>query len=267
MSTVNAAFAQTNPSFGEINENVEKAISLIENTNFDLIVFPELFNTGYAFTSKREAISLSEKIPDGSTCKKLMKISSQKKNTIVAGLAELYGEKSYNSAVVVSNGKYIGRYRKLHLFNKEKLWFSPGNLRLKVYDLKTYRLGVMICFDWIFPEVARTLSLMGADIIAHPSNLVLPDYCQNTMFARAIENKVFTITANRVGEERRGKEYFCYTGRSIIISPKMKCLASATNKEVVCKSAKLNISLAKNKKITLLNDILNDRRPKFYMLS
>jgi len=99
----------------------------------------------------------------------------------------------------------LGTYRKIHLFYKEKLYFAPGENPPKVFNVNGVNIGVMICFDWIFPETARTLSLQGAELIAHPANLVLP-YCQNAMITRSIENRVFTATANRVGSELREDE-------------------------------------------------------------
>jgi predicted amidohydrolase len=258
------AFAQTNPVFGKIEANVRDAMSLMQGIKADLVVFPELFNTGYNFATKKEVHELSEEIPSGLTCKTLLIKSRDQNRTFVAGIAELSGDKIYNSAVIVSKGCFIGKYRKLHLFNKEKIWFHPGNLQPRVYTIGGYRLGVMICFDWIFPEVSRSLALLGADVIAHPSNLVLPGYCQKTMPIRAFENHVYIITSNRIGEERRGEDYFRYTGESLICSPMMKVLVSATADEVVCKSAEIDISLARNKKLTALNQIFKDRRPRFY---
>jgi predicted amidohydrolase len=84
------------------------------------------------------------------------------------------------------------------------------------------KVGMMICFDWIFPESARTLALKGAQIIAHPSNLVL-SYCQQAMFTRAVENRVFTITANRTGTEINGDKELYFTGKSVIVDTKGNC--------------------------------------------
>ena len=85
----------------------------------------------------------------------------------------------------------------------------------------------MICFDWFFPESTRTLALGGADVIAHPSNLVLP-HCPEAMPIRALENGVFTATANRIGTESNGRESLTFIGRSRICSPRAEVLAEAT---------------------------------------
>mgnify|MGYP001480852078 CR=1 FL=1 len=112
---------------------------------------------------------------------------------IVAGLAECDGNALYNSAVVLGSGGVIGKYRKVHLFNTEKKFFQPGNLPLPVFDIGGAKVGIMICFDWRFPETARTLALKGAQIVAHPSNLVLP-HCPQSMIVRCLENRIFAVT-------------------------------------------------------------------------
>lgn len=258
------SFVQSNAVFGKVKNNVGEVLALAERVGGDLIVAPELCNTGYAFPSKEEAFRLSEPVPDGNTTRAFLDASQRLHCTFVFGLAERSGNRAFNSAVVVSRGRYYGTYRKLHLFYKEKLWFSPGNRGLKVFEVDGYRLGVMVCYDWVYPEVARVLALSGADIIAHPSNLVLPGYCQKAMLARSFENRVYTITANRVGVERRGSDEFRYTGQSQIVTPRMEILASAGPDEVTAKSAEIDLSVSRDKKMTQLNDLIEDRRPRFY---
>ncbi|GAH14135.1 unnamed protein product, partial [marine sediment metagenome] len=125
-----------------------------------------------------------------------------------------------------SDSEVLGTYRKLHLYYKEKLWFSLGNKPLKIYEVKNAKIGIMICFDWFFPETMRSLNLLGADIIAHPANLVLP-YCQRAMITRCLINRVFAITSNRIGNEARGEDNFTFTGRSQITSYNGDILSSA----------------------------------------
>ena len=88
---------------------------------------------------------------------------------------------------------------------EETLWFTPGDSGFQVWDIGLAKIGVMICFDWYYPESARTLALMGAEIICHPSNLVLPN-SPDSMPVRCLENRVFAITSNRIGTEARGVE-------------------------------------------------------------
>jgi predicted amidohydrolase len=85
-------------------------------------------------------------------------------------------------------------------------------------EFRGLRVGLAICFDWIFPESFRTLALMGADLVAHSANLVLP-YCQRVDFARAVENRVYVATANRVGDEDRTGRKLAFTGGSVLVAP------------------------------------------------
>ena len=268
MSTkLRGAFVQTKPRFGENEENIDQAIRLVARVQSDIYVFPELCNTGYAFKSKSECLALSESLESGSSVQKLQEFSEKRKCTLVAGLAEKSNDKTYNSSVVIERGKILGTYRKMHLFYREKLWFSEADTGFKVFDLESLgcRIGVMICFDWIFPEVSRELAMLGADIICHPSNLVLPGKAQIGTLVRSYENRLFVITANRVGNENRGpKDKFHFTGRSQITTPLMDKIAFAGASEVVAKSAKLDLQLARNKNATSMNNIMRDRRPEFY---
>jgi predicted amidohydrolase len=184
---------------------------------------------------------------------------------MVAGLAERKGRSLYNSAVVVGPNGLIGLYRKSHLFYEETLWFAPGNTGFRVFQAGGAVLGVMICFDWFFPESARSLALKGAEVIAHPSNLVLP-YCPQSMPVRCLENRVYSVTANRTGtEQRREGPALTFIGRSQIISPKAEILAEAGAAEETLLAAELDLALARDKKLNQYNDLFRDRRPDFYI--
>ncbi len=261
---INLSFIQFAPAFGQVERNLDTALRLARRAKSGIIVLPELFNTGYAFRSKEEVRRLAEPARDGGTCRTLVTLSKMKSSTIVAGFVESDRGRFYNSAAIVSKGKFLGVYRKLHLFHKEKTWFSPGNLGLRVFDQDGFKIGVMICFDWIFPEAARTLALKGAEVIAHPANLILDGLSQTVMWARSIENMVFTITANRVGVETRGGETFRYTGRSQIVSPKMKVLARAGTIREAVASVSVDLGSARKKVIFGENNIFEERRVKEY---
>ena len=122
---------------------------------------------------------------------------------------------------------------------------------------------MMICFDWIFPETARILTLQGADIICHPSNLVL-DYCQQSMLSRCIENMVFAVTANRFGSDIRSHGILKFTGKSQIVAPKGVLIHRALSQREDLFITEIDPALARNKRITPQNDLLADRRPGFY---
>ena len=258
-----AAFIQFDPLFGAVEGNTAKAVAMVEKTEADVIVLPELFNTGYLIVSQEEAFDLSEPVPGGRTTEALCSAARKKGSHIVAGLIERRGEDLFNSAVIVGPTGYIGTYRKIHLFNEEKLWFKPGDIGFSVYDIGSCKIGVMVCFDWFFPESMRVLTLRGADLICHPANLVLP-YCQDAMTTRCLENRVFAVTANRTGEERRDGKTFRYTGVSQITAPdaEVLCRAGADTEEVGV--AEIDIALSRNKNLNPYNHILRDRREEFY---
>ena len=122
----------------------------------------------------------------------------------------------------------------------------------------------MICFDWYYPEAARTLALKGADILCHPSNLVLP-HCPDAMVTRSLENRVFSITANRVGQEARGgKPPLTFIGKSEVISPKGQILHRAPIDKEELMIVDIDIKEARDKSINPYNDLLQDRRPHLY---
>lgn len=255
-------FLQTIPVFGKKSENVDKAIVQMNNLDADLVVLPELFNTGYQFTSQEEVLALAEKVPDGQTTQALLDLSKEKHLYIVAGLAERENDRCYNSAVLVGPNGFIACYRKLHLFYHEKRWFVPGNAGLEVYDIGHAKIGIMICFDWFFPEVARYLAVKGADIICHPANLVLP-YCPQAMITRCLENRVFAITANRIGVERRSEESLTFIGTSQVLGTKGEILYRASSDQEESIVIEIDPGNARDKHVTDVNHIFDDRRVTF----
>lgn len=259
------AFIQMQPEFGNINANVDKAISLMNSRLADLFVLPELFNTGYLFVSSREVVDLAEPARDGWSGRSLADYARAKDCGIVYGFAEQASGTYYNSAAFVGPDGAFVLYRKLHLFSTEKEYFSPGDIRPEVFNFRTARIGMMICFDWIFPEMTRTLALKGADIICQPANLVLP-YCQDAMRIRSIENRVFTITANRIGAENRGGHGLDFTGRSQITDCSGHVLIQASQDKEEAGCADINSEDARNKNINASNNLWRDRRQGFYEL-
>ncbi|MFH1351447.1 MAG: nitrilase-related carbon-nitrogen hydrolase [Pseudomonadota bacterium] len=255
---------QNYPLFGQVDKNVEHVIQGLDGVEADLIVLPELFNTGYQFVSKEEVAGLAEEIPNGPTCQALMDLSCSRRMFLVFGMAEREGTRFYNSAIVAGPDGFMGKYRKTHLFAEEKEFFKPGDSGFEVFDIGKALIGVMICFDWLFPESARILALLGADLICHPANLVLP-HCQEAMITRSLENGVFSATANRVGTESRGgKAPLTYTGRSQILDNKGTILTRMGERETGVSVVQIEVGKARDKKITPYNDRLADRRPGLY---
>jgi predicted amidohydrolase len=251
------AVVQTSPVFGEVEKNVKDALSLMETKEANLYVLPELFNTGYNFVDEAEARSFAETV-QGTTFKSMAEWAKKKNCYIVYGFAENDG-KLYNSAILVGPDGFIGLYRKVHLFSRENIYFAPGNLKFPVFDLPFGKIGIMICFDWIYPESARSLALKGAQLIAHPANLVLP-YCPDGMVTRCLENRIFTATADRVGEENRAGVNLRFIGTSEIVASDASILCRLDTAEVSIGIADIDLSLANIKQLNEYNDLLRGRR-------
>ncbi len=255
------AIVQTSPHFGETNSNIRAAVKLMESATADLYVLPELFNTGYNFAEDREVRALAEGT-DGPTFQALLAFARQRSCYVAYGFAEK-ADFLYNSASLIGPQGLIGLYRKVHLFDRETLFFKPGNLGYPVFDLPFGRVGMMICFDWIYPESARTLALRGSQLIIHPSNLVLP-YCPDAMITRCLENRVFAATADRVGRENRGSFDLRFIGTSEIVSPRGEVLARLGTSEPGIATVSVDLHAADQKKINKHNDLLADRKPEQY---
>jgi len=263
MLKMRTGFLQYDVVFGDKEANQRKILSLIGSDRFDLLVLPELALTGYFMPSRAKTGELAEEFASGETFEFFCNVARQQDGAIVFGFAERAGDKIYNSAALVCPDGTACLYRKTHLFNLEKHWFDPGDTGFRVFEFRGARIGIMICFDWLFPESARTLMLRGADIICHPSNLVLP-YCQDAMITRCLENRVFAITCNRTGVERQGDEALVFTGRSQIVDPRGEVLAGSDGTSEKLVLLDLDPTVARDKTVTAHNDLLGDRRNDFY---
>lgn len=255
------------PIFGDKNRNIIRMTDITEKSTVDLIVFPELSTTGYFFNSFEESKKFAEK-SDGSTVNHFEKISKRLNKIIIFGFPELdeFGN-VFNSAItILPNGNsYI--YRKTHLFYKEFFAFKPGNtgfynIYFQPFDIN---IGVMICYDWRFPEAARTLALKGSDLIVCPSNLVT-DVWHISMPSRALENKVYLAVANRTGKEARSDEILNFKGQSAIWSYNGNLLVKADETEESELVAEIFPEKTRNKSFNDFNNIFLDRKPEYYLI-
>ncbi len=255
-------YLQLRPQFGRTKENVRAAKSMLVGVNDATVVLPELFNTGYVFRNMEEVRDLAE-TATGYTVTELKKIAVAQRLNLVFGFAEIKNRKYYNSSALVTSKGSVHVYQKAHLFDREKLFFQSGSGVFKAYPVEGAKIGMMICFDWFFPEVTRILALDGAQVICQPANLVLP-WCQDAMRTRSIENRVFSVTANRIGMEKRGNISLTFTGKSQVVSPKGEVLASATERSESLKVVEVDAAEALDKHVTGNNDLFKDRKPNAY---
>lgn len=255
-------FVQFSPVFGDKKRNFKRIKELLEGIEADLIVLPELFNTGYLFLNKEELLSLSEKKEGGETFEFIFRLCNEKNIAVVYGFAERDGDKVYNSAILMTPEGILGHYRKTHLFFEEWFIFTPGNIPYQIYEYRGVKIGMLICFDYIYPEATRTLALKGAQIVVLPANLVL-HFCPDAMITRSVENRIFTVLADRAGFEKRNGKLLKFIGKSQVVAPDGKILIRVGEEECV-KVVPIEPAVALDKNMTPYNDIFNQRREDLY---
>ncbi|SDT28846.1 nitrilase family protein [Pseudomonas prosekii] len=276
-SPVRVAVVQFDPQVGLENReaNLRNTLDLAlqaANDGANLIVLPELSTTGYFFNNRQDAFAHSEAVPAGPTVQSWANFARQHNVYLVAGLTERDGAQLFNTGVLVGPEGFIGKYRKAHLWNLEKLWFTPGNTGFPVFDTPIGRIGLLICWDIWFPEVPRILSQQGADIICSLNNWVwtpppLFDEAGKCMasyltMTAAHVNNVFIAAASRIGEERGAR----YLGCSLIAGTNgwpIGQVASADKQEILF--ADIDLTSSRSAPIwNSLNDLHRDRRADMY---
>lgn len=256
-------FFQFRPRFGRVAANLRHVTDSLAGVEADVLVLPELAFTGYHFRDREELLALAEDPADSPTVRALASLCRHRGLHLVTGFAERERDKVFNSALLIGPQGLIDSYRKLHLFNNEVGYFDPGDRALRVHEVGGVKLGMMVCFDWAFPEVARVLALQGAQIICHPSNLVL-GYCQQAMLTRCLENGVFAVTTNRFGADNRPHGSLRFTGRSQVVAPGGRLLARAPSQRESLTVVDIDPALALDKALTPRNHLFRDRRPEHY---
>jgi len=270
--TVRIACVQMAPVIGDVDANRSRSLQLIEQAaaqGAQLVVLPELTNSGYVFANRQEAFALAEPLPDGPTAQAWTALAQRLGIYLVAGIAEHAGDRLYNSALVTGPQGYIGTYRKLHLWDEENQFFEPGNLGLPVFHTELGCLGVAICYDGWFPEVYRLLALQGVDIVAVPTNWPSsPETPDNPRIAHALavagahSNGLIVACADRSGTERG--QYF--VGSSLIVDSQGRVAgdpASADQEEVLI--AQVDVQAARRaRRVNAFNHVLHSRRLDVY---
>ncbi|MGQ9678188.1 MAG: nitrilase-related carbon-nitrogen hydrolase [bacterium] len=252
------------PQYLNVEANIKHILSRMSRVKADLIVLPELCLTGYLFSTRDQLHRYAEPVPNGPSCNKIINFCLQHNTNLVLGFAEAAGSKIFNSALLITAGGSVHAYRKVHLFTDEKDLFDPGDLPFPVFSIGGVRIGMLVCFDYFFPESARTLALRGAQIVCHPSNLIL-NYAQSMTITRAQENRIFWLLANRIGFEELGEKKLRFTGQSQIVAPDGTLLYRADFEKEALKIIEINPEQALNKNVTPRNDIVTDRRPEMYL--
>jgi len=265
------AAVQTNPKLMSPGENLEGIINAAreaEANRAKLIVFPECALTGYIFHSREEALPYAETIPGPST-EKLSSLCKELQVYAIFGLLEKEGDKLFNAAAFIGPEGLIGKYRKNHLpFMGIDRFVDRGDKPFEVYQTPIGNVGIEICYDIMFPENSRVMVLKGADILAVPTNFPQGRgemITEHVVTTRAIENRVYVVTANRIGNERGNG----FSGMSKIVSGSWDTLALASLDKEEIIYAEVDLDVVRRKRDIIMpgqheTDFIKDRRPELY---
>ena len=259
---------QLAPQVGDPAGNTALALAAVRGAlagGADVVVLPELVTSGYVFASPQEAASLAV-TPDDEVLAAWAGALAGTSAVVVGGFAERGGDgRTYNSAALVDATGVRAVYRKAHLWDREKLFFTPGDAAPPVVETAHGRIGVMVCYDLEFPEWVRTAVLAGADLIALPTNWPLfprpegerPAEVTIAM-AAARSNKVAIACCDRSGVER-GQEW---TGGTAVVGADGWVLATPDGAGVA--AADVDLPASRDKRLTEHAHLLHDRRPELY---
>jgi predicted amidohydrolase len=266
------ACVQMDVEIGKVETNRQRIMSRIREAagqGAQLVLFPECALTGYCFESLDEAAPFAEQA-DGFSARHIALACEQTKTHAIVGFIERDGSRYFNAAMIVGPGGVIATYRKIHLpFLGVDRFLTPGDRPFDVHSLPFGKVGVNICYDTSFPEAGRALKLLGAQLIALPTNWPpgawrTPEYVVNT---RANENHINFAAVNRIGVER-GWEFI---GRSKIVDVNGDTIAEASQDREEIIYGEVDLAAAdKNRIVNVVGsyelDRLADRRPEFYGL-
>jgi predicted amidohydrolase len=264
------AGVQIDIAIGQVATNRAKIVGKIEEAaglGATLIVFPECALTGYGFESRDEALQFAEPIP-GPSVSEVQAVCAAHRVAAIFGMLERDGDRLFNACVLVGPEGVIGSYRKAHLPLLGVDRFAVrGDRPFAVHDVGGLRVGMHICYDGSFPETGRVLTLLGADLLVLPTNWPVhgENVAEHLMACRAIENVVYTMAVNRVGDERG----FRFIGRSSISGTRGERLAFASDRDEEIIVADIDPEVARQKRLVHRPgehelDRIGDRRPLFY---
>jgi predicted amidohydrolase len=270
MAETTIACVQMDCGLGDVEANRRAIVGRLREAaarGAELVVFPECAATGYCFDSLAEAAPFAEPL-EGATARAVAAACRETGAHAVVGFIERDGEKFYNAAMLVAPGGVAGSYRKTHLpFLGVDRYLTPGDREFRVFDLPRGKVGINVCYDVSFPEPARVLKLLGAQLVVLPTNWPpgawrAPEF---VVRARALENHVYYAAANRVGTERGWR----FIGRSKILDCDGETLAEADGDGEEIIYARADLSRADDNHIVNVAgsyeiDRLKDRRPELY---
>ena len=267
---VRVAAVQMDPRIGEVGANLEAILDHFREATAArarLVVFPECALTGYMFDSREESTRHAETIP-GPSSRRVASACAEADAFAIFGLLERDGDRLYNACVLVGPRGVVGSYRKVHIpFMGVDRFVDPGDRPFEVLEIEGLRVGMHICYDGAFPEAGRVLTLLGADVLVLPTNWPVQalTIAEHLPAARAIENVVYFVAVDRVGEERGCR----FLGSSSIADPGGVTLAKAGLETEEILYADVDPAISRRKRLVRIAgrqeiDRIADRRPGFY---
>jgi predicted amidohydrolase len=266
---VKVAVAQAHLEVGDVPANISETLRLIDlaaKQNAQIIILPELSNSGYVYKNKQELI---ESLANTNVLKIWEEKSKDLNNIIVAGFAEVQGKKVYNRSVIIENGKILSIYTKAHLFNDEKNIFTPGDIPSRVIQTSIGKIATMICYDLEFPEFVRLVAQNGVELLCVPTNWPQGSFNRSINEPRPMElikamsaaatNRIWIALSDRCGDERN----ISWLEASSVIDPDGWPIVQVGKGSGVA-VADIDLAIAKNKSLSPKNHALNDRRPEIY---
>jgi 5-aminopentanamidase len=264
------AAVQFEPKLGEVGRNLERMLEQLAKAaeaGARLVVFPECALSGYGFASREEGREHAVAI-DSSAVRAVVAASAAHRCYCIFGFLEHDGSRLYNGCVLTGPDGVVGSYRKVHLpFLGIDMFADPGDRSFAVHDAGGLKVGMHICYDGSFPETARVLALLGADLLVLPTNWPTHSECaaEHMIPTRAMENTVYAMAVNRVGQESG----FRFIGGSSIVDPSGRVLARAGADTEEILLAEIDPELARRKRLVRVpgrHEInrIADRRPRFY---
>ena len=267
--TYRVAAIQYEPTMGEKEKNIDDLLRLVEEAaqhDARLIVVPEMATTGYCWESRSEIAPYVEPVP-GPTTDRFQRLATTYNCFIAIGLPEVdpATDVYYNSLVLLGPEGIVGTYRKIHSYMSEPRWARDGDLGLPVWETSIGRLAPLICMDAEYFEAARIPALLGADVLLFPTNWFDEKCPSSWWMARAFENRLYLIAANRYGVERGIQ----FSGGSCILNPDGTIQHYLDNGEGIV-YGEVDLSRSRNKSwgspgAEPVGDCLADRRPGEYM--
>jgi 5-aminopentanamidase len=272
VTSIVIACCQLAPAIGDPAANRELTVMAVREAaerDASVVVLPELMSSGYVFESQAEAAACAERA-DGETVGLWAKLAASHRIVIVGGFCEAVNGEVYNSAALVDRGGLRSVYRKAHLWDDERRWFSAGCAEPPVVETEFGRIGMMICYDLEFPEWVRLPALDGAQLLCAPTNW--PDSPRPSgerpaevvrVQADAAVNRMFIAACDRAGEERG----VSWVGGSVVVDADGWPLASAFRAAGAVSGtiyAACELREALTKTIGASNNVQADRRPELY---